>query len=63
MGLVCHRTWCYQLELPWAVTGDDVVSESWEAITIIDVAWITATLMASRVNDVSSVMAFVDLLP
>jgi hypothetical protein len=36
------------------------VSESWEAITIVDIAEITATLAASRVDDVSSITAFVD---
>jgi hypothetical protein len=35
------------LELPWAVAGPDVVGESWEAITIVDVTWITAALVAS----------------
>jgi hypothetical protein len=49
------------LELLWAVAGGDVASESWESITIVDVAWITA-LAASRVDDISRVMAFVDLL-
>jgi hypothetical protein len=34
------------LELPWAVTGGDVVSEGWEAITIVDVVWVTAALVA-----------------
>jgi hypothetical protein len=28
------------LELPWAVEGGDVAGESWEAITVVDVAWI-----------------------
>jgi hypothetical protein len=51
------------LELPWAVAGGDVVGESWEAITIIDVAWITTALATSRVDDVSSVTAFIDFLP
>jgi hypothetical protein len=51
------------LELPWAVAGGDVASEGWEAITVIDVAWVTATLAAPRVDDISSVTTFVDLLP
>jgi hypothetical protein len=51
------------LELTWAVAGGDIAGESWDAITIVDVAWITAALAASRVDDVSSVTAFVDLLP
>jgi hypothetical protein len=48
------------LELPWAIAGGDVASESWEAITIIDVAWITAALAVSQVDDVSSITALVD---
>jgi hypothetical protein len=51
------------LELPCSVAGGDVASKSWEAITVIDVTWITAVLAASRVDDVSSIMAFIDLLP
>jgi hypothetical protein len=51
------------LEPPCAITGGDVTSESWKAITVVDVAWITATLAVPRVDDVSSVTAFVDLLP
>jgi hypothetical protein len=35
------------LELPWAVKGGDVARERWEAITVIDITWITATLAAS----------------
>jgi hypothetical protein len=37
------------LEHPWAGAGGDVASESWEAIIVVD--------------DVSSITAFVDLLP
>jgi hypothetical protein len=51
------------LELPWAVAGGDVASEGWEAITIVDVVWVTATLVAPRVDDISSIKAFVDFLP
>jgi hypothetical protein len=51
------------LELPWAVVGGDVASKSWEAITIIDVAWITTALMVSRVDDILSITTFVDHLP
>jgi hypothetical protein len=51
------------LELPWAVAGGDVASEGWEAITVVNIVWVTATLTASRVDDVASIMTFVDLLP
>jgi hypothetical protein len=45
------------------VAGGDVAGESWEAITVVDVAWIADALAVSRVDDVSSITAFVDLLP
>jgi hypothetical protein len=33
------------LELPWVVAGGDVAGEGWQAIIVIDVAWITAALV------------------
>jgi hypothetical protein len=57
--VLCDADW---LELPWAVAGGDVASEGWEVITIIDVNWVTATLAVPRVDDISSVTTFIDLL-
>jgi hypothetical protein len=50
-------------ELPRVVPGGDVAGESWEPITIVDIAEIIAVLTASRLDDVSSVTAFVDFVP
>jgi hypothetical protein len=37
--------------------------ESWEAITVVDVEEVAATLAAPRVDDVPCITAVVDLLP